>query len=266
MTEPESPARPDGFRIRLVDVDRPWAWLEAGWRDFVRAPLVSIAYGGFFAVVGFLLTYGLYANDLLSLSLPMAAGFMLVGPLAAIGLYEVSRRLEHGNPVSLSIALRDIAAHAGTVSAMGLVLMLFFLVWIRLALLIFAIFFGDKPSNLEDFVGTVFFAPESLPFLVTGTLAGAVLAAIVFSISVISLPMLLDRDVGVPVAIGTSLAAVTRNLPAMSLWAALIAIFTAAGIVTLFVGLTVCLPLIGYASWHAYRDIVVADTEDSATG
>lgn len=261
MSEPESVNGPAWPQIRSVEVDRPWVWLEAGWRDLVRAPVVSVAYGGFFAVVGFLLTYGLYAYDMLSLSLPLAAGFMLVGPVAAVGLYEVSRRLEQGNPVSLRIAARDIASHIGTVSAMGLVLMLFLLAWIRLALLVFAIFFGERPTNLQDFVGTVFFAPESLPFVVTGIAIGAVLAAVVFTISVVSLPMLLERDVGVPVAIATSFAAVSRNIRAMALWAALIVVFTAAGLVTFYVGLVVCLPLIGYASWHAYRDVVVPEAE-----
>jgi len=252
--------------IRSVEIDRPWFWLEAGWRDFLRAPGVSIAYGGVFSLVGYLLTYGLYAGDMLSLAMPLAAGFTLVGPLAAVGLYQVSRRLEQGNPVSIRIALRDIAAHIGTVSAMGLVLLLFLLAWIRLALLIFAIFFGGRPANLQDFVGTVFFAPESLPFVVTGIAIGAVLAGVVFTISVVSLPMLLDRDVGVAVAIATSVAAVTRNIRAMALWAALIVVFTAAGLATLYIGLVICLPLIGYASWHAYRDVVIPEGEASEGG
>lgn len=263
---PGAPVAPALPAIRSVEMDRPWAWLEAGWRDFVRAPGVSIAYGGFFTVVGYLLTYGLYAGDMLSLAMPLAAGFTLIGPLAAVGLYQVSRRLEQGNPVSIRIALRDIAAHIGTVSAMGLVLLLFLLAWIRLALLIFAIFFGGRPTNLQDFVGTVFFAPESLPFVVTGIAIGAVLAGVVFTISVVSLPMLLDRDVGVAAAIATSFNAVMQNIRAMALWAALIAVFTAAGLATLYVGLVICLPLIGYASWHAYRDVVAPEGEISGGG
>lgn len=261
MSDAESRVGPAQPKIRSVEIDRPWVWLEAGWRDFVRAPTVSIAYGGFFTVVGYLLTYGLYAADMLSLSMPLAAGFTLVGPLAAVGLYEVSRRLEQGNPVSLRIALRDIASHIGTVSAMGLVLLMFLLAWIRIALLIFAIFFGERPTNLQDFVGTVFFAPGSLPFVVTGVVIGAILAAVVFTISVVSLPMLLDRNIGVPLAIATSFAAVAKNIRAMALWAALIVVFTAAGLATLYVGLVVCLPLIGYASWHAYRDVVLPEGE-----
>ena len=237
--------------IRTVEMDRPWTWLAAGWRDFTKAPLVSLSYGFLFSIAGYVVIYGLYAIDMFYLILPLAAGFTLVGPLAALGLYDVSRRLELGLPVTLGAALRSFMSHAGTVSAMGLVLMLFLLAWIRIALLIFALFFGDRIIPRANFIETVFFAPESLPFVVAGTLVGAILAAAVFAISAISLPMLLDRNVGVPVA--------------MALWAALIAGFTAFGVATLFVGLTFCLPLIGHASWHAYRDLIEDDDAGAAT-
>lgn len=248
--------------IRIVELDRPWSWLAAGWRDFMRAPVVSMAYGGTFVLAGYLLTYLLYATDLLPLLLPLTAGFMLIGPVAAVGLYDVSRRLEQGSPVTLGTVIGSFFSHIGTVSTMGLILMLFLLAWIRIAMLIFAVFFGDRPAQLDDFIGTVFLAPESLPFVVTGTAIGAILAGVVFAISVIALPMLLDRDVGVSAAVATSVTAVNRNRPAMLLWAALIAIFSAAGIATFYLGLVVCLPLIGYASWHAYRDLIAPDAPD----
>jgi uncharacterized membrane protein len=257
-------------RIRTVEIDRPWSWLAAGWRDFARAPLVSLSYGFLFSLSGYVAIYGLYAINMFYLILPMAAGFALVGPVAALGLYDVSRRLETGEPVTLGAALRSFLTHSGSVSAMGLVLMLFLLAWIRIALLIFALFFGGQPIGTTNFIEAVFFAPESLPFVITGTLVGAVLAVAAFTISAISLPMLLDRDVGVPAAISASFRAVNRNPKAMALWAALIGGFTAFGVATLFVGLTVCLPLIGYASWHAYRDLVgeedMAGPKLSATG
>lgn len=251
--------------IRTVEMDRPWTWLAAGWRDFTKAPLVSLSYGFLFSIAGYVVIYGLYAIDMFYLILPLAAGFTLVGPLAALGLYDVSRRLELGLPVTLGAALRSFLSHAGTVSAMGLVLMLFLLAWIRIALLIFALFFGDRIIPRANFIETVFFAPESLPFVVAGTLVGAILAAAVFAISAISLPMLLDRNVGVPVAVAASFRAVNKNPQAMALWAALIAGFTAFGVATLFVGLTFCLPLIGHASWHAYRDLIEDDDAGAAT-
>lgn len=245
--------------IRTVEMDRPWRWLAAGWRDVTAAPMVSLSYGFLFSVAGYVVIYGLYAIDMFYLVLPMAAGFTMIGPVAALGLYDVSRRLEAGQPVTLGAALQSFLSHAGTVSAMGLVLMLFQLAWIRVALLLFALFFGGRLIPRADFIEIVFFAPESLPFVVAGTLVGAVLATAAFTISAISLPMLLDRDVGVPVAVAASFRAVNRNPKAMALWAALIAGFMAFGLATLFVGLVVCLPLIGHASWHAYRDLTGTD-------
>jgi len=242
--------------VRTVELDRPWFWLAAGWRDFTRAPGISLSYGLIFSIAGYIVIYGLYAFDVFFLILPMAAGFTFVGPVAAVGLYDVSRRLEAGQPVTLGIALRSFVPHLGTVSTMGLILTLFLLAWIRVAMLIFALFFGDKVIPRANFIDAVFFAPESLPFVVTGTVVGAGLATAVFAISAISLPMLLDRNVGVPVAVAASFRAVNRNPQAMALWAALIAGFTAFGIATLFIGLAICLPLVGYASWHAYRDLI----------
>jgi len=245
--------------IRTVEMDRPWRWLAAGWRDVTAAPTVSLSYGLLFSVAGYVVIYGLYAIDMFYLVLPMAAGFTMIGPVAALGLYDVSRRLEAGQPVTLGAALQSFLSHAGTVSAMGLILMLFQLAWIRVALLLFALFFGGRLIPRADFIEIVFFAPESLPFVVVGTLVGALLATAAFTISAISLPMLLDRDVGVPVSIAASFRAVNRNPKAMALWAALIAGFMAFGLATLFVGLVVCLPLIGHASWHAYRDLTGTD-------
>lgn len=250
--------------VRIVELDRPWMWLAAGWRDLMRAPAVSLTYGLLFSIAGYIVIYGLYAVDMLYLILPMAAGFTLVGPVAAVGLYDASRRLEAGQPVSLGTTLNSFFSRPGSISAMGLILALFLLAWIRVAMLIFALFFSETIIPGEDFIQTVFFAPESLPFVVVGTLVGAVLAAAVFAISAISLPMLLDRDIGVPAAVATSFKAVNRNPQAMALWAALIAGFTAFGLATLFIGLVVCLPLVGHASWHAYRDLVDGAGEEGA--
>lgn len=253
------------LEIRTVAIDRPWTWLTAGWRDFTRAPMVSLCYGFMFSIAGYIVIYGLYAIDMFYLILPVAAGFTLIGPVAAVGLYDVSRRLESGQPVTLGAALRSFLSHAGTISAMSLVLMLFLLAWIRVALLLFALFFGDRIIPRGNFIEAVFFAPESLPFVAIGTLVGAALATAAFTISAISLPMLLDRDVGVPAAVVTSFRAVNKNPQAMALWAALIAGFMAFGLATLFVGLVICLPLVGYASWHAYRDLI-GGPASSATG
>jgi len=134
--------------------------------------------------------------------------------------------------------------------------MLFNLAWVRIATLLFALFFSDVNPGLERLIQWTLFSPSSLPFLVVGGAVGAALAVVVFAISAVSLPLLLDRDENVFTAIATSVTAVRLNWQAMALWAALIVVFTGLGIVTLFIGLAVTLPLIGHATWHAYKDLV----------
>ncbi len=245
--------------IRVVETDQPWAWLAAGWRDFRRVPGLSVAYGVAFSAVGYVLTYWLYTAGAPYLILPATAGFALIGPAVAVGLYEISRRLERGEPVALRKIGSAVLARADTFAAMGLVLMLFFLAWMEIALLIFAFFFSDQHIIAGNFVEQVFFAPESLPFLITGTVAGGILAAAVFTISTVSLPLLLERNIGVPAAIATSVRAVYRNRKASALWAMIIAVFITLGVATFFLGLVLTLPIIGYATWHAYRDLVEAE-------
>jgi uncharacterized membrane protein len=244
-------------RVRRVELDRPWAWLAAGWRDFQRALPVSVTYGVAFAVMGYAITLGLYLAGLVYLILPMVCGFLIIGPLLAVGLYEVSRRLETGEPVSLRAALLAWGRNGSQIGLMGIVPMLFLFAWIRLAALIFMLFFGLNPPSVEHLVGQTLFSADSLPFLIVGTLAGAVLAALAFALSAISIPLLLDREEAhVVTAITASFKAVLDNKATMAFWAVLIVVFVGAGLVTFYVGLIVTLPLIGHATWHAYRDLV----------
>lgn len=241
---------------RLVTEEHPWQWLSAGWRDLQRAPRVSLAYGALISAASLAITAGLYRADLLYLLLPLAAGFMFVGPLIAVCFYETSRRLEAGQPVTFAAVAVAWRVNFSQIAGMGLVLMLFMLVWIRLATLIFALFFTGTPASWEALINIVFFSLEGLPFLAVGTVVGGVLAAIAFAMSAVSLPLLLDRDIGVVSAIALSMEAVLRNWRVMIGWAGLIALFTAGGLATAYLGLIVTMPLIGHASWHAYRDLI----------
>jgi len=259
MADVSQTSRSLALPVQRVGVDAPWVWLSAGWRDFRGAPAISLTYGAGFVAVSFLLTFGLWAVDLLYLVLPLAAGFMFLGPVVCIGLYEVSRRLERGEPVTLRDAVMAWRANPGSIAIMGLILMMFLLVWIRIAFLIFALFFGGQLASWEFLVTTLFFSIDGIPFLLVGTVVGGVLAAGVFAISAVALPLLLDRDVGVLRAMITSIAAVAKNWRVLIGWGALIVLFTGAGLVTFYVGLAVTLPLIGHASWHAYRDLVGTD-------
>jgi uncharacterized membrane protein len=242
--------------VRLVDVERPWAWLAAGWGDLRAAAAVSLLHGLVLAAVSGALTLGLWRLGLFYLVLPLAAGFMLIGPLLAVGLYEVSRRLEQGEAPTLVAALAAWGRRPGPLAVLGLVLMLVMLAWIRIAFLIFALFYGTAQPNWTALIASIFFTLDGVPFLLVGSAVGAVLAAFVFAIAAVAPPLLLDRDIGALAAMATSAAAVARNWRVMVGWGALIVLFTAAGLATFYLGLIVTWPLIGHASWHAYRDLV----------
>lgn len=248
--------RRPAIEVRPVPVDRPWTWLAAGWRDFMIAPHVSLACGAVVFAVSALLTLGLWLAEMPYLVLPMLAGFMLVGPMMAIGLYETSRRIGEGERPTLGVLFTAWRRNPEQFAYMGLILALILLLWIRVATLLYAIFFSSMNPGFGRLIETLLFSPVSIPFLVVGTIVGLGFATVVFALSVISIPILLDREVPLLTAIGASVTAVRTNFPAMALWAALIVLFTAFGLATLYVGLIVSMPLIGHATWHAYKDLV----------
>jgi len=243
-------------QIRTVAFDAPWDWLAAGWRDLWAVPQVSLGYGAAFAVIAALLLLGLTQIGAQSIILALAGGFLLLVPLVARGIYEASRRLAAGEPVTLAaVALAGLGAK-GQMSFMGIILMLLFLAWMQIAFLLFMLFTGAGAfPPAREFVPMLLFTPHGLGLLVAGTIAGGVLAAIVFSASAISIPMLMEREVDAVTAIATSFRAVRKNPKPMMLWAALIAAFMAVGLATLCAGLVFAFPLVGHATWHAYQDL-----------
>ena len=252
------------YAIREVPFDAPWSWLAAGWHDMWRVPRVSLAYGAIFAIAGLLLSVGLTEVGLQSMILVLAAGFILVGPMIAAGLYETSSRLEKSEPVSLVSTLRAGVFERGQLAYMGLLLMLIYLAWVEIALLLFMLFLGPQPMPpLEAFVPTLLLTPRGLGLLIVGTGAGMVLAATVFAVSAVAVPLLMVERVDVVTAALTSISACRKNPKAMALWAALIAGAMLLGFVTLFFGLVIMFPLIGHATWHAFRDLVERDDDES---
>lgn len=248
---------PNTIALQRVDVEAPWRWLAAGWTDLVAMPVFSLTYGAIFVVLAVGLLVGLVQAGWQSLILALAGGFLLIGPVLAVGLYEASRRRQAGLP----IRLRDIVSGASNASGqlwlLGFALMLIYMIWIELAFFLFMLFFSVGPfPPLEEFVPRLLFSWQGVTLLAGGTIVGAVLATLAFSISVISAPMLMERPLSVAGAIFMSVRAVRLNIKPMALWAALIAGFSAVGIATLCIGLIVVFPLIGHATWHAYRDIV----------
>jgi uncharacterized membrane protein len=249
-------------RIQKRDLDRPWQWLNAGWGDLRRAAPISLLYGVACGVAGAILTAVIWAFGWFYLVLPLMAGFMFMGPLLAVGLYYVSRELDAGNRPRLIDSMVAWRANAQQIAFMGLALMLFLLAWIRIAQIIFALFFAENPPRPEVlFIVDVFLSADSIPFLFVGTIVGGVLAAVAFAISAISIPLLVDKPANVLTAIATSVAAVRENFWTMALWAWLIVLFIAAGVITCYLGLIVTMPLIGHATWHAYKDLVVWDED-----
>jgi uncharacterized membrane protein len=246
-----------GVTVEQVPFDAPWNWLAAGWRDMWAAPHVSLAYGVLFALLTVGLMLGLLVTGLPSLVLALAGGFLLVGPVAAVGLYETSRCLEAGQSVDFGEVTRAGLNAPGQLGFFGAILAFLYFVWLQLAFLLFMLFLGSRglppPS---EFVPTLLFTLNGLGLLVVGTAVGGILAAVAFAISVISVPLLLTRRADAVTAIAASLAAVVLNPKPMALWAALIAGFMLFGIATLSVGLIFAFPLIGHATWHAYRDLV----------
>lgn len=242
--------------VRRVPVNRPWTWLAAGWRDFRAAGRVSLAYGAGVVLASAVLLLGLVAAGRVALILPLAAGFTLVAPILAVGLYEASRRVAAGLPVTLAGVFGAFRANPSQIGLMGVALLLIHLAWVRIAFLLFALFAGESPADWDRFVGGTLLSSRGLPLLIVGTAVGAVLALVTFVVSAVSIPMLLDRDVNLFTAIATSVVAVRANPATMALWAAIIVVFTAFGLATLTLGLAIVLPLLGHASWHAYRDLV----------
>jgi len=253
---PSNSAVPGKTKLQFnrLTLDDPWRWVAAGWRDMWAMPTVSLAYGAFFSLISLTLAATLFVAELSSVVLAFAAGFMLIGPMMAVGLYEASRRLEAGEPVHLRDVLFVKTASPAQLAFLGGLLMLVLLAWMRVATLLFALFFGlDGFPPIVDFLPTIMFTAHGLSLAVVGTAVGAIIAFVVFSISALSAPLLLERDMDAISAMLASVQSVRENIGPMFLWAWIIALVMTAGMVTLFLGMVVAFPLIGHATWHAYR-------------
>jgi uncharacterized membrane protein len=228
-------------------------WLAAGWRDLRVRPGQSLAYGAGVlvlsaALIGLLVAYG---RDYIIF--PALAGFMIVAPLLAVGLYEKSRALGAGERITLRQMIFVKAKAGPQVYFTGLLLSLLMLLWMRSAVLIYALFFGVRPfPGLDHIAGFLVSTWTGWLILVVGTLVGGLFAAFSFAISVFSIPMLLDRRVDALTAMGTSMALVWNNLRPMIVWGAIVLALFGVCAATGLLGLIVIFPLLGHATWHAY--------------
>jgi uncharacterized membrane protein len=264
MNEPVAVFQAPQPRIRRVPVDRPWAWLAAAWRDILATPRLSLACGAVPVVAGWLAIVLLVWLDLPYLVLPLGAGFFFAGPFLAVGLYEISRRREKNLLVDRESVFLAWRRNPDQLALMGALLLLLHLAWMRFAQLLFALFEWRSIPSWDRFADVVWFSSRTLPFLATGIICGAVLAAIAFAIGAFAIPYLLDRrNSNLFEAIATSVSAVRLNLQPMALWAAMIVLVVAVGMVAGLLGLVIAVPLVGHATWHAYRDIVIFPDEAS---
>ena len=244
-------------RIRQVPLARAFAWLALGLRDMRDSLVESLAYGTLVAVLGWLIWY--HAGGRPQLFTASVTGFFLIAPLLAAGLYEISRRQELGMRSSFGESLQGWRRSGGAIAQMGLQLVLIAIFWERLSAILFALSYGGEAPDLRRFVSDVFLS-GNYPQVVFAYLGvGGVFAAVVFVISAISIPMLLDRNGDIYTAMATSFLAVTRNIGPMLVWAVLIVALTAVGFATALFGLIVIFPILGHATWHAYRELTQWD-------
>ena len=252
----EMPLPLSAQRRRNLPAGAALSWLGAGWRDLWRNPAPSLLYGLAVFAVSLIIVGGLFRLGLDYILFPALAGFMVMGPLLAIGLYQKSRAIEQGEPVSLSRMIFVKAASGGQVWYTGAILSLLMLVWMRAAVIIYALFFGLRPfPGLHDVAAMLFSTPEGWAMLLVGTVAGGLFAAFSFAISTFAVPMLLDERVDAFTAMGTSISLVWNNLPVMLAWGAIVLGLFLLSVVTGLLGLIVVFPLLGHATWHSYRAI-----------
>ncbi len=243
-------------QVEDITTEQPWRWLAAGWQDMRRTPATSIGYGVLITIVSYLLTISMVMAGLFYLVPVMLGGFFLVAPALGLGLYEVSRRQENGEPANFMHALGAIRRHSFQVSTMGAAMVVCFIAWFLCANLIFALMSGGITPTVENALPYLL-SLENLPMLAVGTLVGAVFALIVFALCAVSVPMLLDRDeMNVMSAMHVSFEAFRFNIEPMLLWAGIIVMVILGGFFTLYVGLAIGFPVLAHASWHAYRDLV----------
>src|SRR5215471_16817547 len=234
----------------------PYKWLALGWRDLKTVPSMSIAYG----VVIFLISVG-FVGGLIALGrdyilFPAFAGFMVVGPILAVGLYEKSRRIEEGLPLRWANIFLVRPRSGGQILFTGVLLCLLMMVWMRAAVIIYALFFGLVPFPGLNHVAKMLFTTDvGWAMLTVGTAVGGLFAAFSFAISAFSIPMLLNEDLDAFTAMGSSMALVWNNLRDLLIWAAIVVVLFLVSLATGMLGLIVIYPLLGHATWHSYRAV-----------
>jgi uncharacterized membrane protein len=230
-------------------------WLAAGWRDFRTEPGPSLAYGLFVLALSAAIVAGLWWLDWGFILFPALAGFLVFAPALATGLYEKSRALDTGEPVTLRRMLFPRPASGGQILFTGALLCGLMLLWMRAAVIIYALFFGVNPfpEGLDHVLDMLLTTQKGAAMLLVGGVVGALFAAFSLAISAFSIPMMYDREVDALTAIGNSWALVWNNRRAMIVWGAIVLALFTLSLATGLLGLVIVFPLLGHATWHAYK-------------
>lgn len=250
MAEHTAPAP---IELRELGWGQPLRWLRLGTRDFLRAPAIGLFYGGCFVLMGYaLLAVFEHAPPY---TLALSGGFLLVGPFLGLGLYRVSQRLEAGEVPEFADSLFAWHTRTGALAIFGFVLLVLEMLWARSTLVVFAVSFDGMP----DFKGSLaaLLSPDNLGFIAAWAAVGFVFASLIYAISVVAMPMILHRETDAITAGLTSLRLVLTQTGVMVWWALLIAVLVTLALLPGFLGLLVVGPVLGHASWHAYRAAVV---------
>lgn len=231
-------------------------WLKAGWRDLWTQPMPSLFYGVLVFVVSWAVIACLFSFDLSAYLMPALAGFFIVGPILALGLYDKSRRIENGEPVSFGAMVYVRAKSTTQILFAGVLLGLLMLLWMRAAVILYALFFGLRPfSGVEQSLPFLIGTFDGWALMVVGSAVGGLFAAFAFAISVFSIPMLYDQRIDVFTAMAVSMSTVWNNLGVMLPWGVAIVVLGVLNLISGFVTMIVVFPLLGHATWHAYREI-----------
>lgn len=258
--------RPHGApALRPPTFDEIKRCLAQGWRDFKVAPATDLVLASAYVIAGLLMAGITYATGHTFWLILAVMGFPLVGALAAVGFYEVSRREAAGEPVTLGAVLRVVwHSRMGQLPWLAAIIIVTFLFWFFLGHMIFALFLGLSPMTNVSSSLEVFLTPEGLSMLGFGTVVGSVFALFVFSISVLGMPMIMDRDVDFITALLRSIAAVRAAPVTYLTWGALIALITLLAMIPAFLGLFIAMPVLGHATWHLYKTVALPDEEQPA--
>lgn len=262
MSNPSFPASTDTTAsvpaVRTIGIEDLKDALQRGWDDFRAMPTHAVFISLIYPVLGLLLARAVLGYDVVPLLYPLAAGFALIGPIAAIGLYEMSRRRECGLDTDWSHAFDVLRSHSvGAITALGIMLLVIFVLWLWVANAIFIALFGyGSPASLTGFLHEVFSTPAGHKLIIVGNAVGFLFAVVALTLSVVSFPMLLDRPVSATAAAATSVKAVMKNPVTMAIWGLIVAALLVVGSVPFLIGLAVVMPVLGHATWHLYRKVV----------